>query len=131
MTHPFVSKRAERLYNRFVRTMSQIEFSDADLFQLIGNMAVESPEIARALSFYVRDIICGTTEEMGSLEYRDIVMEAYRRMFFDPTEFDRYGVFEASSDIAQLEAFVSRVCCNMADPPQPAMPIAARDAYWH
>lgn len=65
--------------------------TDIDMLELIGGFIGHNPTFAQALTYHARDII----EEHEALErtadYGEIIVEMYRRTFFDRPHADRYG----------------------------------------
>lgn len=68
--------------------LRRTEYTDVDLFDLIGSFSDSSPTIAKAMSFHARDILGSTNEEAN---YTDIMVEVFRRTFFDDEMAARYG----------------------------------------
>lgn len=102
MIMPAVAQQAfERFDTEYIRTQ---EWTDVDLFALIGNFAVVAPDIAHALSFHARDILADSSED---IDYTDLVSQVYMRTFFEPANAAKYGTGHyAGEDGERLPHFV-------------------------
>jgi hypothetical protein len=103
MNMPAANQAAfDRLSNDYLR---KEQWTDIEIFTLIGNFADAEPVIARALSFHTRDVLHEAGE--NEIDYTDVACEVYRRTFFDPEQATKYGTehFTANGEI--LDHFVS------------------------
>jgi hypothetical protein len=81
------------------------EYSDADLFDIIGGISAQSGRVGASMCFHVRDII----KEHGAadLSYTDITIQAYWRTFFSPEHAGKYGTDEWVHLPAKLAEFAA------------------------
>ena len=68
------------------------DMEDSDVFDLLGNFSQETPAIAVAMSFHIRDYILERAEEQFG--WNEVISEAYRRTFFDEPHARKYGTQE-------------------------------------
>lgn len=66
-------------------------FTDIDLLELIGEFAGNNPPVAVALAFHARDILTEHDKADTHTEYTQVVIETYRRTFFDADAAALYG----------------------------------------
>lgn len=111
MTMPTANQAAfTRLEAEYIRTE---EWTDIDIFTLVGNFCDADPNIARALAFHSRDVL----HEAGDVElnYTDVVVEVYRRTFFDPAEAAKYGTERFTDNThGHLDVFVDHMITSKA-----------------
>lgn len=84
------------------------EYTDIDLFNMIGEYAAIAPHVAQALAFQTRDIL---KSDFGGDDrsYTDILVELYWRTFFSPEHAGIYGTDHMVHDPATLAQFVQYV----------------------
>ena len=97
-----INQRAfEKFEREYLRTQ---EWTDIDLFTMIGHFATVDSGIASALSLHTADILSSTQEEV---DYTYLVGEVYRRTFFDIEHAQKYGTAMIANDPDRLKHFVN------------------------
>lgn len=67
------------------------EYTDVDLLELIGEFAGHDPRVAQALAFHARDILVEHDQASQEVQYSCVLVEVYRRTFFDEETAKKYG----------------------------------------
>lgn len=99
------------------------DFYVADVFDMLGGFAGTWPDVAKAMSYHIRDILIEYAnaddgdDDTNTKPWTETVTEAYRRTFFDPEHAAKYGTarFATPENLAQISAFITK-CYSGARP---------------
>lgn len=85
-----MTPEVQAAFDRFAEAVKGSDVSEAYFLEIIGEFAQDIPAIATSLSFHARDAI-NELDDDGELTWGEILLEAYRRTFFDPGFTHMYG----------------------------------------
>lgn len=95
----------QSLFNELADILRTEEHTDVDLMDVIAGFTKDPQTsfIGHAFLMHSRDILGTSTED---LNYTDIIIECYRRTFFDAEMAERYGTNIFINDIHMARDFV-------------------------
>ncbi len=90
-------------FERLAAAVRQQEHTDVDFFHMIGEMVSVEPRVGAAFAFHARDILGSSTEDVN---YSELVIEVYRRTFFDNEQSKKYNTAYFADDPVMAKNFV-------------------------
>ncbi len=108
-----MDKKTELIFSKLEKAMVARKYASKDLFHIIGAFVEDCPVVSRALAFHSRDILSEIETQKIEFDYTEVVVEAYRRTFFDTELAARYGTDEfPKQGIEHLTSFVEFLLSN-------------------
>lgn len=92
-------KAFKKLEHEYLRTQ---EWNDVDAFTIVGNFIPVHPQIAHALAMHIADVL---NEHKADVDWTDIIVETYRRTFFDRETASKYGTAYIALDDEKVKHF--------------------------
>jgi hypothetical protein len=83
------------------QVLAKQTFFDYTLYDIIADFVTVQPQVAYAMASHARDITQHEADE--DMTYTDLVIEVYRRTFYDPDKSKEYGTSFYADDPAMLQ----------------------------
>ncbi len=100
-------QRFDAAFAQIAAVIRKENHNDASILRMVADMMASDVEFAHGFARHVADVLDEHTE---SVNYTDIVVEAFRRALFDETTTNKYQTNYFGGDPAKAESFVQTMC---------------------